>query len=357
MKPHHWIALWCSILTLLYISQVVRANSAPPPNRIWFVFADGRLPSAAQLQGCSDTACTQIDLLHEYGRCESADCIDTPKQLQSPTDYFDCADGRCLFTSYAQLPPYLKLAAQFPDGDRSTDPFAATFTDRWAASNTVSVSTENARLRLTPSTRTIALGTLGKALPWLLPSGLLTLLVEVLVSLAILFFVFKAHSATLAGWGAWIAVANLLSYPATWLFFPTLGAFGMSNERLLGSFVMLAVFVLAGLLIGLRHAQRRNIKIALGILLGLLLAVFCAGSFVLLALAGYASYFPSTASGLPSATLLILAELFAVIFETIVIYLLNKRQLALARVAVMSLTANAASFLIGLLVFSPLTLM
>ncbi len=346
---------------LLTGAQIAQANSAPPPRRIWFVFADGKLPVEMQVIGCSDAACSEMNLLREYGRCESANCIDSPQVLNGPSDYFDCADGRCLFASYAELPPFIQLAAQLSEASEASEASSPAMpistTERWD-STVLRVVVQGEQLQLTPEANATApsVGKLGQVLPWLGPSGLLTLVVELIVSVVLLVFVFKQPTTSLLWWGATIGVANLLSYPATWLFFPNLGAWAIPGERLVGVLALFFAVLMAALLVAARHAQRRGVRITLGIIAGVLLALGCVGSLPALMLSGYGQYLPGAAGGLSFGWVLLLAEGFAVIFETIFIYWLSKRQLGLPRTATMVLAANVASFAIGWLAFSPTVL-
>ncbi len=358
-KLIHWVnaaLLVCGIAFSLGLVHSAQANSPPPPRRIWFVFEGGTLPNALQVQGCSDAACTQINLLNEYGRCESADCIDTPQTLTAKTDYFDCAEGRCLLSTYAELPPYFKLAGQFATGDRSSTPFPIDSGARWSMT-VLRASTNGATMVLTsqPDT-TIEVGWLGKFLPWLIPSGALTLAVESLVIAALLLFVLKRSINTIIRWVAMVITANVLSYPATWLFFPTLSYWAIPSERLLGVLAILLAMVLAALIIAFRHAQRRSLRITLGGIVGIVALLGCIGSVSVLAITGYGQYPPGPAAGLPFSLMLVLAEIFAVAFETLFIYWLSKRELSFLLTFFLILAANAASFGLGLLAFSPYAL-
>lgn len=358
MKIARCLILLGALMGLLVGTQVAQANSAPPPRRIWFVFADGKLPAAMQVIGCSDAACSEINLLREYGRCESANCIDSPQVLNGPSDYFDCAEGRCLFASYAELPPFIQLAAQLSDASEASSPAVPiSTTERWD-SNVLRVAVQGEQLQLTSEANATApsVGKLGQVLPWLGPSGLLTLVVEIVTSALLLVFVFKQPTTSLLGWVVMIGVANLLSYPATWLFFPNFGAWAIPGERLVGVLALFLAVLMAALLVSARHAQRRGVRITLGVIAGVLLVLGCVGSLPALMLSGYGQYLPGAAGGLSFGWVLLLAEGFAVIFETIFIYWLSKRQLGLPRTATMVLAANVASFAIGWLAFSPVVL-
>ena len=360
LKSNRWVnaalLLLCSIACALGLVHSTQANSAPPPRRIWFVFEGGALPSALQVLGCSDAACTQINLLNEYGRCESADCIDTPQTLTAPTDYFDCAEGRCLFSTYAELPPYLKLTGQFVADDRSSAPFPIEASERWSMT-VLHTSSNGTMLVLTPQPdANIEVGWLGKFLPWLLPSGLLTLGIESLVIAALLLFVLKKPMNSIVQWVTIIITANVLSYPATWLFFPTLSYWSIPSERLLGVLAILLAMLLAALIIAFRHAQRRSLRIALGVIVGVVAVLGCIGSVSVLAIAGYGQYLLGPAAGMSFRLMLVLAELFAIAFETLVIYWLSKRELSFLLTFFLILAANAASFGMGLLAFSPYAL-
>lgn len=348
--------LMCSIAFSLGLVHSAQANSAPPPRRIWFVFERGVLPITLQVQGCSDTVCTQINLLREYGRCESGDCIDTPQTLTAPTDYFDCADGRCLFSTYADLPPTFKLVGQFANGDRSSAPSAIDPGARWSMT-VLNASANGTMLVLAPQPNTtIEVGWLGKILPWLLPSGLLTLIIESLVIATLLLFVLKQPMTNIARWVVMVIIANVLSYPATWLFFPTLSYWSIPSERLLGVLAVLFAMVLVALIIAFRHAQRRSLRITLGVIVGIVALLGSISGVTMLAIAGYGQYLPGPAAGLPFSLMLVLAEIFAIAFETLFIYWFSKRELSFLLTFFLILAANAASFGLGLLAFSPYAL-
>lgn len=339
--------------------QSAHANSAPPPRRMWFYFDKGVLPSAMQIIGCSDAACTQINLLHEYGRCESADCIDTPQALTAASDYFDCADGRCLFASYAELPPYIKLVAQFADGDRSSAALAIDPSAQWSMSAWRLESTAQT-LQVTPAKdipgEQLAVGRLDKIFRWLFPSGLLTIVIESLVIALLLFLVVKLPLPVLPAWIATVVLANLLSYPATWLFFPHLTYWSTASERLSGGLAILFAALMAALLIGARNTPRRGVRVGLIIAAVAVLVISCVLSISVLMIASYGNVTPGSPNGLPFPLMLVLAEAFAVLFETLFIYGFSKRQFTLPLTFFLVLAANAASFGVGLLVFTPFAL-
>ncbi len=356
----------CTILVMLatfaLISQPTYANSGPPPRRIWFVFVQGLAPTAVQIIGCGDAACSTINLLREYGRCESAECIDTPQTLTAPTDYFDCANSRCLLSTYADMPPYIKLIAQFADGDRSS---AALPIDQNAHYTTNGLffgsNGPGSELTSIPEGQLVGLdwptvemsgGRLSRIVPWMLPSGVLTIVIEVLVIALLLYWVVKLPLTALRSWVAVVVITNLLSYPATWLFFPNLSDWSTAGGRLAGTLAILFAIVMSVLLIVARNAPRHWLRLTASISAGAILMLGCLVSVYVLFMISY-SEIPSPAAGFPFQWMLVLAEAFAVIFETLVIYWLGKRQLALPLTFFLVLAANAASFGAGLLLYSP----
>jgi hypothetical protein len=144
-----------------------------------------------------------------------------------------------------------------------------------------------------------------------------------------------------------VFLANLVSLPVVWFFFPSLGQFQSEANRSLGVLILLAAFVYGALLTGIfrSRGKRRGWLIALS-LLSLPVTVMCA-LIVPSFLNGYASGAVSV-QGLPANIAIAASEVFAVVFEALLISILSKGKVPVKWAWITSLVMNAASFAMGL---------
>lgn len=341
--------IWMTIplLLLLLPAASVYANAAPPPPHIWFVFSYETQPAPTllglQLAGCTTSACTQRTLLHQYGTCTLEGCLPTPAIPTSAR--FECAQNRCLVSTSNpatwQSERFVLIAA-FADRVRLSEPFE--LSTRYGVTLNVAVRADD--LGLTPlpysdgatdaMTRSATL------------AAFLTLLIEPVLALAVLALL-RVDRATLLRTLPGVALVNLLSLPVVWLFFPSLGAFQPDAARGFGQIILAGSLFYGAASVGIAHAPARW-RVATLVLT--LVTIPCIYGFALIAAFGlsYGRYLPSQLDGLPIMTTTILSQVFAVVFETLVLWGLLRSRLTLRRIAWITLVANLASFAVGWLV-------
>ncbi len=189
-----------------------------------------------------------------------------------------------------------------------------------------------------------------------LQSFLLTVAVESLVAVLVL-------RAWLDFWGdellsglGYVLLANLISYPVTWTLWPSLRQFQPAESRLTAYFLLLFAGLLTALIAHLTRKQGTSLRRRVILTLALLLVTIAMILVWLLAMVAQ-SYAGSGSTvifvpGLPAGLTVALAEIFAVAFEALLLYLLARRTLGLAlkQAGVISLAMNATSFVLSLVI-------
>jgi hypothetical protein len=394
--------------------QNAMANALPPPSRLWLRFQDNSEHAlqidGVQIQGCQDLSCLQPVLLNQYGSCTGMSCLEPPTML-SDLGKFDCRGNRCLFVNSHSdqdlLPPYIRFLLSSSGNSLISEsvPFPPPFFRDIAYVGIV----EDGTLKLAedPNFRDPA---------WLYRNFWaaygFTILVEVLAVGAAAWFWLKKRSHALAALLLTAALANLLSYPIAWLTIPAFGQFQYDALRKVGLTAAVLIGFLTWVLLrtaarGLPQTTEDRIQAArynafvafvalyvpfslvadylggiglipIGLLLGLILAIYAQvylspitkarlkgavqraliiGLILTTAMIAVVSsiFYNSTVHvpGLRLPAIVLLAEVFAVGFETFLFYRLGKKHITLPQSFALALLANIASFLLGLITFPP----
>ncbi len=341
------------ILCMLFIPAPVAVANSMPTTTLWLAFDDQTGEQidleGVQLIGCDTPACDQPTLLEQYGSCDSAECLDTtPSPLVA--QHLDCLGDRCVVVFQYSDTSIFRVVAQFSDRVRESDlvleelPYMETVEWRIAVQDTalsVSVSDRSAQGPSDPYFHS-----------FFLYFGL-TVVIELLTAALALRVWLKIGGKSLLKGLGYVLLANLISYPVAWIFWPSLGSFQPAERRLTGWFV-LAAGVLTALPVGLswKGERARRIGLRLTVILlplaGLATLVVWVLSSMGVAYSGGAKI---AVTGLPSGLTIALAEVFAVVFEAVFLYLLARKTLSLSavRAVVISLVMNASSFVVGLL--------
>jgi hypothetical protein len=152
-----------------------------------------------------------------------------------------------------------------------------------------------------------------------------------------------------------IFLINLLTFPAVWGFFPALRSFAQGGERSAAWALLLFTWALAFLLGLLFNLRRRAWRVGLGVLIALAIpsGLFCLLLFAFSTGYGYQGY---TGPGLDPAVILLLAEMYAVAMEALLLWWYTQARLVWRHALALSLLMNLASFVAGwlLLVNNPL---
>jgi len=137
-------------------------------------------------------------------------------------------------------------------------------------------------------------------------------------------------------------LANLISYPVTWFLVPSLGRFRPMQVRQLG--IVIAFM-------SRKEERARRVFLVITLALQALSVIVLGLCFILTSMArAYGSGAYYAVAGLPPGLVILFAELFAVGFEALLLWLLARKTLALSfpKAALISLLMNAASYVAGL---------
>jgi len=343
--------LWLFLFSLLLLGRgSVSANAAPPPAKLWFTFESALSPSpsleAVQLIVCTTEACESPAFVQRYAVCDAAGCLLNPP---GPPDRatFECSGNRCLGTiPYPYFEhEYFMLIVQFSDRVRQSAVLGGMPTE-WGGESAWLIRVQDEALVVQVDADFV-----DPYQPYsnLLPGFALTLVVELIVAGVGLWFWKREERASLAGRLLLVGLINLLTYPMVWLVFPSLRQFQPRYLRTMSLYVGIAMLVYAAALVWIYFSDKR--KRLLGIILtsvSLPLTGFCL-LFVLI-VAGYGSY-EVAIPGLSSELALLFTELFVVVAEGALLFVLSRKSLSILQVGVLSLLMNLASFLAGQAVF------
>jgi hypothetical protein len=336
---------------LLLLPRSVAANAAPPPSKLWFTYEYDHTPGsqidALQLLACPTETCDAPEPLLQYGRCTAAACIpDVPESTR--WNSLQCADNRCLATLPYMEQTYLhfKLVAQFADGVR-TSPAIAGLPQGWGNDRAWIVQVEAADLRLVEDTEFVDPTGRYDGFFWGLT---LTLAVELLVAGALLWWWKKAERDVFVKRLVIVGLINLLTYPLVWLVFPSLGQFQHSYLRTMSLFVTIAFVFYAAALAWIYLPKDKSMRRLALIMTLLSLPVTGLCLLFVLIINGYGNYTIAVQGLTPGLTLL-LTEIFVVLAEGLLFWVLNRKSLPLLHAGVISLLMNLGSFLVGQAIF------
>ncbi len=342
--------VFVAVLIFLLPVKIALANSAAPPSVVWFTF-DFKTASTPRLLGvqliaCLTANCEQPVLLQQYGTCDHTGCITSAPQLTGWSNDFGCATNICRSAAYpSHGGTDFKLVAQFSDRVRASE-VVEKLPSNYGESSAWQVIVLDSGLSVEAGTLP-AVSNPGRVYPAnpLLLFGI-SILVEILV--AGLCFWWKVEPRLFES-SMWIVLlVNLLSLPVVWFFFPSLGRFQSQANQSRGLFVLFAAFIYAALLSGIYRSGNKTRNWLIGLtLLSLPVTIF----FSMVAFSFFRGYYARyvTVQGFPANLTVFLSEVFAVVFEALLITILTKRSLSLRLIWMTSLVMNAASFVTGLL--------
>ncbi len=342
------LVLLAGVFTVLRAPHPVSANAGPPPNVLWLDFAtdDTTLKrEGVQLVRCDNATCPQPKLVQQVGVCESPLCVSDTETTDRKTSLV-CRANRCLavygYGGFAET-TFLRLIVQYPDQVRMSNIFTLEGEPYVQYEQHLQVRVSNDALLVDPLP-TDSAQPMQWALPWLL-----TLVVEIAVAAVVLWRLGLVRREMSIMLGL-IGLLNLLSFPVVWFFFPALGFFHTTTELLFGTSILLMAVLYGGVIGGIRWIEKPALRVLLvGLSVGVLPLILIM-TFVLAVVLDYGYQLP-TADGLPAPTILLLSEIFAFIFEAVLIYLASRRTLNIGQATLLSLAMNVASFLAGVLLW------
>jgi hypothetical protein len=338
------------IVIFLVPGYAANANSTAPPSVVWLTFdyQTAQTPRllGVQLIACVTTDCEQPVLLQQYGTCNHAGCLASAPKITGWAYDFGCASGICRSSAYpSHGGTDFRLVAQFSDRVRSSNvvsklPSQYGETAAWR----VIVRETDLDIELDAAIPTIhdPLALFQQDLRWL---GL-SIVVELLVA-GLCFQVWaRTDIGGLMGRLWMVFLVNLLSLPVVWLFFPSLGQLQTEASQETGVFVLFGALVYGAVLAGIYHSEGKTRRWAI-ILTLISLPVVGLGSLVVWALTSYMGSRTVVVQGLSSNVTILASEVFAVVFEAILIMIMSKRSPSSRLIWVTSLLMNAASFVTG----------
>jgi len=344
------------ILGMLLMPVPVALANAAPPLELWldFEYQTSEQPDleGVQIIGCDTPECNQPRLLQQYGRCDSGDCLDTPPSLQTVQD-LQCVEERCVAvfhnSDHGAIPPF-KVVGQFSDRVRASDLFSDEL-PMYHDTVVWKIAVQDTALSVSVSDRTLQ-DPYDPYFGSFFQYFALTIVTELLVAALALRVWPKLKGRNLLMGLGYVLLANLISYPVTWVVWPSLGRFQPIELRQVGYFIILVAVMFTALLVNLSRkegkARRRWVILTLVLLpLSVLATLSC---LLMTSLASAYGSATIAVPGLPSSLTVAFAEAFAVSFEAFLLYLLARKTLALSfkQAALISLVMNAASFLAGL---------
>ena len=342
-----------AVVIFLLPVQGAYANSAPPPSVVWFSFDYKTTPPprllGVQLIACSTANCEQPVLLQHYGTCDRTGCLLPPPKIPGWPNDFGCAANICRSAAYPSHGGNdFKLVAQFSDRVRISEvvnELPAGYGGETAWRVIVREGDLSIEADAVPS-----LSNTGRVFPNqpLLLFGL-SILLEILV--AGVCFWWTVDPRHFEGALFMVLLVNLVSLPVVWFFFPSLGRFQSEANRDLGMLVLFLACIYSALLAGIYRSGKKTRNWLIGLtLLSLPVSIFC--SLVAFTwLPGYYGRYVSV-QGLPASAIIIASEVFAVVFEALLITVLSKQSLPRKWIWMTSLLMNAASFVAGMLLAS-----
>lgn len=338
-------------LSLIPIS-FVRADSPPPPSKMWLTF-EYQTSQPVEIEGiqviqCATQSCDNPILLQQYGVCDSESCFSSehrPEGLVDWYDIFECNNDKCYIASDLYHGSYFKLFVQFSDGVRTSEVDGQLPEDYWGERREVGW-----RITVTDTELFVAADKDYK--PQTLPFALLmigfavTQIAELIV--AAMCLKFWLRSTNLLNDLMMVFWCNLVTFPLVWLFFPSLAQFRSTGDRGLGLAALIMATALGGLLVFIHRANnssQRWRRVGIAVLTVFILSICAFGGIVL------ASYrdFNRSPVGLSPFLILPLSELSAVIIEAALLTTMSKGKISLKQSGSLSVAINIVSLAIGLI--------
>lgn len=351
VKSRVWLLL---LIGLLLLPGSVAANAAPPPSKLWFTFVDDGASQpkieGLQLLACPAETCEAPEPLLQYGDCTASACM-MPVPESTRWSSLQCVDDRCLATvQYYMIEEapdlHFKLVAQFADGVRIS-PVVAGLPQTYGDDRAWIVQVGVADLRLVDDTQFADPTRRYGNFLWGLA---LTLAVELFVAGALLWWWKKAERDVFVKRLVMVGLINLLTYPLVWLVFPSLQQFQRSYLRTLSIYVAIAFVLYAAALVWIYVPKDKSMRRLALIMTLLSLPAPGIGLLLVLVVGGYGSY-TVVASGLTPGLALLLTEVFVVLLEGLLLWVLSRKSLPLLHAGAISLLMNLASFLVGQAIF------
>jgi hypothetical protein len=343
-----WKLLILTIM-LLFPTGAAIANSRPPPYEIYFQFVSKGeiipIITGLQVVGCSDIFCSTPLLIQSFGSYESSESFLSEPPLTEEW-ILNCAENECRLSSKDRgmgfTRPFIQLTITHKGQTFLSEIVTAPKCDYCTTSLLVDIQAEPPTIQED--------GKKGFLRSGLLPSFGFSTAIELITAGIFSLFWRKKQVVSILRLIGVVFLSNTLSYPIAWMAIPYWGNFSSGAERkeslLIFSWVLL--LTISSILI-----LRNKSKIEKGYFIAAILSVpVCLVSGCIgLAFVSYGGANEPIVNGLPTIVITLIAELFAVGYEAMMLRVLLKDELSLKRAVLLATVMNAASFGLGLLIF------
>lgn len=345
------------IVSVLLISLLpltsASANSAPPPSELWFTF-DFKSDEPITVESFTLVLCTDEQCSYSIAVTQVPNSAGMPYANE-----LYCYENWCKWRmyppgdSYSVLPDvkvqsswsfnnanYFQVDIQFPDGIRKSNILHG-FPGRYGAEAHFNISQNEGDLLLIQDKDFREPFLSGE-----FRSFLLTLLVEPLV-FAIFMWLWKRETfRTVLHYYLLFLLANGISYPMLWGFFPSITAYHYERVETTGALYLIGGLTVSALLmlsVYFKGTVSEGLRGFAIILVPFLCFLIFTASF------RYGVYpEPIAPTGIPISSAIMLIEVFAVAFESIFVYSISQKKISFMIAFIGCIFANAASFGLGL---------
>jgi hypothetical protein len=345
LLAHKWIIIIILTIAILLPTSIAGANAPAPPIRMWFRFVTEDKPypniTTAQFFGCPDKNCKNPTLLADFYsgvNVEKIDAFDESWRLI-------CAENRCYAEAWTDSIGfnYFRLTVSSKNNSWVTEVNGSPDCGRCSTYWEVDLEKQPGIITEDPETVEDSKSTRDF---FIILS--LSAIAELLVALVFGLVWKKTRTLSIPKLLCAQLFANFLSYPFVWIAIPTFGHMRFANDRHVAivSLVALLIFSLFSIWVT-RNWKTGKVMVVIATFLFILAFPFIFVSALFVAGYGYSNL---QASGLPYYAVILVAELFAVFYETMMIYFLRKSEISLKQSALLCLVANVFSCVFGLLV-------
>jgi hypothetical protein len=359
------------VITCLLATGAI-ANAPAPPKMHWLTFhPDKPALEGLQLIQCESAKCLKpVSILH-HQTCNKAGCIPGAALVEHIADasfrarmpHFACIDNKCFWSFNDVLdlgtdrtfnPNLLKIVAQFPDRVRASNVFKLPDTDTYDPPTEIEIGVGNTDLLVTAklTRKEYSASNLAKAERAKFAALALVLLSvgsEIVVAYSYLRRQQPARP-DLQQLLRSVLLVHLFSLAIVWISFPALAAFVTRGVRT-SSIVWISMSLVYGLLVTAYYSigkqPKKTYLWVIGTICFWLLAVVVSSLCLVL---DYGASLPlSTELFLPAGWILPTSEIFVWIYESWIIYVINKHWLDYRKANLLSLLMNLTSLVLGLI--------
>ena len=355
MKKHLRLIFTISVAIIsLFPFTFASANSLPPPSELWFTF-DFKNGEPISVESFTLVLCTDEQCSYSIAVTQVPNSAGMPYANE-----LYCYDNWCKWRmyppgdSYSVLPD-VKVQRSWNFNDANYFQVDIQFSDRIQKSNILygfpggygaeahfNISLNDGNLLLIRDKNFHEPFLSGK-----FRSFLLTLLVEPLVFSILMWLWKRENFRAVINYCLLSLLANGISYPMLWGFFPSITAHHYERVETTGALYLIGGLTVSALLmlsVYFKGTVRKGLRGFAIILVPFLCFLIFVTSF------RYGVYpEPIAPAVIPISSAIMLIEVFAVVFESMFIYFISQKRIPLIIAFIGCVLANAASFGLGLI--------